>query len=53
MLDGETFSPVRYIKQDGLISAIYELYSEDKAVFSFKNRPVIGFLDTKISRYLT
>ncbi|ACO02987.1 MAG TPA: cytochrome C [Persephonella sp.] len=47
VLDGETFSPVRYIKQDGLISAIYELYSEDKAVFSFKNRPVIGFLDTK------
>jgi cytochrome c5 len=30
-----------------LISAIYELYSKDKAVFTYRDKAVIGFLDTK------
>jgi len=47
ILDAESFKPVKVIKQDGLISAIYELWSKDKAVFSFRDKPLIGFLDTK------
>ncbi|WP_457639297.1 cytochrome D1 domain-containing protein [Persephonella sp.] len=47
VLDAENFRPVKYIKQDGLISAIYELYSADRAVFSYRDKPLIGFLDTK------
>ncbi|SNZ10346.1 Cytochrome c [Persephonella hydrogeniphila] len=47
ILDAESFRPVRFIKQDGLISAIYELYSKDKAIFTYRDKAVIGFLDTK------
>ena len=47
ILDAESFKPVKYIKQDGLISAIYELYSKDKAIFTYRDKAKIGFLDTK------
>ncbi|NPA53257.1 MAG: c-type cytochrome [Aquificae bacterium] len=47
ILDSENFSPLKVIKQDGLISAIYELYSKDKAVFTYRDKSKIGFLDTK------
>ncbi|NPA12500.1 MAG: c-type cytochrome [Aquificae bacterium] len=47
ILDAESFKPKKVIKQDGLISAIYELWSDDKAIFSYRDKAVIGFLDTK------
>ncbi|WP_457625281.1 cytochrome D1 domain-containing protein [Persephonella sp.] len=47
ILDAGSFRPVKFIKQDGLISAVYELYSKDKAVFTYRDKAVIGFLDTK------
>ncbi len=47
VLDGESFEPIKIIKQEGLISAVYELYTKDEAVFTFKDKPLIGFLDTK------
>ena len=47
ILDAESFEPLKVIQQKGLISAIYELYSTDKAVFSFRDVSVIGFLNTK------
>ncbi|NPA58410.1 MAG: c-type cytochrome [Aquificae bacterium] len=47
VLDAESFRPVKVIKQDGIISAIYELWSRDGAVFSFRDKPLLGFMDTK------
>jgi len=47
ILDAESFRPVKFVNQQGLISAVYELYSQDKAVFTFRDKPLIGFLDTK------
>ena len=47
ILDSETFTPVKYIKQDGLLSAIYGLYSKDEAVFTYRDKSKIGFLNTK------
>jgi len=47
ILDAESFKPIKVIKQDGLISAIYELWTQDEAIFSFRDKPLIGFLDTK------
>ncbi|WP_457643586.1 cytochrome D1 domain-containing protein, partial [Persephonella sp.] len=47
ILDAENFEPQKVIKQEGLISAIYELWSRDEAIFSFRDKPLIGFLDTK------
>ncbi|WP_032497300.1 cytochrome D1 domain-containing protein, partial [Hydrogenivirga sp. 128-5-R1-1] len=47
ILDAESFKPVKYIKQDGLISAIYGLYSKDQAIFTYRDKAKIGFLDTK------
>lgn len=47
ILDGESFKPVKYIKVNGLISAVYSLYSKDQAIFSFRDNPKLGFLDLK------
>ena len=47
ILDSESFSPLKVIKQEGLISAIYELYSKDSAVFTYRDKAKLGFLDTK------
>ncbi|MDQ7056563.1 MAG: cytochrome D1 domain-containing protein [Persephonella sp.] len=38
---------MKVIQQKGLISAIYGLYSKDEAIFSFRDKPFIGFLDTE------
>lgn len=46
ILDAKTLYPKTEIKLNGTISAIYELYREDKAIFTFKDKPVIGIIDT-------
>ncbi|RUM56887.1 MAG: cytochrome C [Persephonella sp.] len=47
ILDSKTLYPKKVIKVDGLISAIYTLYSYDKAIFTFRDRAKLGFIDTK------
>ncbi len=47
ILDSENFNPLKVIKQNGIISAIYELYSKDEAIFTYRDRAEIGFLNTK------
>lgn len=32
---------------EGKISALYELYSDDKAIFTYRDRALLGILDTK------
>ncbi len=46
ILDTATLKPVKTIENVGKISAIYEQYSSDKAIFTTKDKPQIGLLDT-------
>ena len=42
-----TFEIKKIIPVAGKISALYEFYSKDKAIFTFRNKAVIGTLNTK------
>jgi len=42
-----TFEVKKIISVEGKISALYEFYSKDKAIFTFRNQAVVGKLDTK------
>ena len=47
ILNAKTLEPIKEIQLDGKISAIYELYKSDKAIFTFRDKPIIGILNTK------
>ncbi|GAB4418054.1 MAG: dihydro-heme d1 dehydrogenase [Thermodesulfovibrionales bacterium] len=47
VLSPETLRPLKVFPVDGKINALYELYSTDGAVFTLRDRPLIGILDTK------
>ncbi|MEZ0322848.1 MAG: cytochrome D1 domain-containing protein [Hydrogenothermaceae bacterium] len=47
ILDAKTLQPFKEIDLNGKLSAVYELYKEDKALFSYRDKAVIGILDTK------
>ena len=47
ILDAKTFTPVKEIKVEGKISAVYELYKENKAIFTFRDKPQIGVINTQ------
>ena len=47
ILNADDLSFVETQKLEGKISALYELYSDDKAIFTYRDRPLLGVLDTK------
>ena len=47
IINTETFDVKKIIPVEGKISAVYELYSQDKAIFTFRNKPEVGKLNTK------
>jgi mono/diheme cytochrome c family protein len=46
ILDAETLKPVQTIPVEGKISAIYNLFTRKEAVFTLRDKPVLGVLDT-------
>lgn len=46
VLDSKTMEPVAHIPVKGKISAVYELHSDDRAVFTYRNSALLGVLDT-------
>ncbi len=46
VFDAEEFKYVKSVPLKGNISAIYELYSEDSALFTFRDNPLLGILNT-------
>ncbi len=46
VFDAEEFEYIKSVPLKGNISAIYELYSEDSALFTFRDKPLIGILNT-------
>ena len=47
ILDTKTLKPIKIIPLEGKISAIYEFYSQDKAIFTYRDQAKVGLLDTK------
>ncbi len=47
IINTQTFETEKVIKVEGKISALYELYSQDKAIFTFRNKPIVGKINTK------
>jgi len=47
VFDREKFEPVKLYEVDGKISALYELYSKDEAIFTLRDKPYLYKVDTK------
>ncbi|RXJ57746.1 cytochrome C [Candidatus Marinarcus aquaticus] len=47
VLDAKSMLPKKIQKLEGKISALYEFYSKDKAIFTFRNKPLLAMVDTK------
>lgn len=47
LFSSDTLKPLKTILIEGKINALYELQSRDKAVFTFRDMPLIGILDTR------
>jgi len=47
ILDSKDLKPIKTIALEGKASAIYELYTEDKAIFTYRDKAKIGVLDLK------
>ncbi len=53
VLDRSSLKPVKIVPVDGKISALYELYSKDEAIFTLRNRPLLYKVDTKSLKFTT
>ncbi len=53
VLDREKFEPVKQVKVKGKISALYELYSKDEAIFTFRDKPKLVKVATKTLKFTT
>jgi len=47
IFDSKTLKPLKKVEVEGKISALYELYSKDEAIFTFRDRPKLVKVDTK------
>ncbi len=47
ILDTKDLSVEKMEKLEGKVSALYELYTKDEAIFTYRDKPLVGFLDTK------
>jgi mono/diheme cytochrome c family protein/6-phosphogluconolactonase (cycloisomerase 2 family) len=45
--NSEDLSVKEIKKLDGKVSALYELYTKDKAIFTYRDKPKVAYLDTK------
>ncbi len=51
IFDREKFEPIKKVDVDGKISALYELYSKDEAIFTFRDKPKLVKVDTKSLKF--
>jgi len=49
----DNFNIEKIVKLDGKVSALYELYTKDKAVFTYRDKPEVIFVDTKTLKLTT
>ncbi|WP_281950743.1 cytochrome D1 domain-containing protein [Nitrosophilus kaiyonis] len=51
VFDRKTLKPVKIKKVNGKISALYELYSKDEAIFTFRDKPKLYKVNTKTLKF--
>ena len=47
VLDSQSMIPKKVTKLNGKVSALYEFYSKDEAIFTFRNKPLLATVDTQ------
>jgi len=47
IFDTKDLKPIKISPLDGKVSAIYDFYSKDKMIFTYRDKPLIGIVDTK------
>jgi len=47
VMDSETLEPKKVTKLDGKVSALYEFYSKDEMIFTYRDKPLVGVVDTR------
>jgi len=47
ILDSDNLKVKEIKKLEGKVSALYELYTKDKAIFTYRDKPKVGIVDTK------
>ncbi len=51
IFETKTLKPLKMVPVKGKISALYELYSKDEAIFTFRDRPKLVKVDTKTFQF--
>jgi mono/diheme cytochrome c family protein len=47
IFDTRDLKPLQVKPLEGKVSALYDLYTEDRMVFTYRDQPKVGFVDTK------
>jgi hypothetical protein len=47
IFDTKDLNPVRVLALEGKVSALYDLYTDDRMIFTYRDRPKVGFVDTR------
>ncbi|MCH9813261.1 MAG: nitrite reductase [Epsilonproteobacteria bacterium] len=47
VMDSDTLNPTKVTKLDGKVSALYELYSKDEMIFTYRDKPLVGIVNSK------
>lgn len=47
VMDSASLKPKKIIPLDGKVSALYEFYSKDEMIFTYRNIPLVGIVDSK------
>ncbi len=47
VMDSDTLKPVKLTKLNGKVSALYEFYSKDKMIFTYRDKPLVAIVDSK------
>ena len=47
VMDSRTLEPKKVTKLEGKVSALYEFYTKDEMIFTYRNKPLVGIVDTE------
>ncbi len=47
VMNSDTLKPDKIIALDGKVSALYELYTKDEMIFTYRDKPLVGIVDSK------
>ncbi len=51
IMDSESFEIEKLKPLDGKVSALYDLYTKDEMIFTLRDKPKVGFVDTKTLKF--